>query len=69
MAERRPVKPGDLIGYATAAGQEARWKLAPETLRRAGVELGRDYPQPLVRHEEAREQTLQRYAVVKKPVA
>ncbi|MGZ0150320.1 DUF1707 SHOCT-like domain-containing protein [Kribbella sp. WER1] len=24
MAERRPVKPADLIGYATAAGQEAR---------------------------------------------
>ncbi|MEU8224724.1 DUF1707 domain-containing protein [Kribbella sp. NPDC048915] len=24
MAERRPMKPGDLIGMATAAGQEAR---------------------------------------------
>src|SRR6059058_1380829 len=24
MAERRPVKPADLIGFATAAGQEAR---------------------------------------------
>ncbi|MGW7679123.1 DUF1707 SHOCT-like domain-containing protein [Kribbella sp. NPDC054772] len=24
MAERRPVKPGDLIGFAAAAGQEAR---------------------------------------------
>ncbi|MET0963444.1 MAG: deoxyribodipyrimidine photo-lyase [Noviherbaspirillum sp.] len=46
----------------------APWKLAPDTLRRAGVELGQDYPQPLVRHEEARERTLQRYAVVKKPI-
>ena len=47
----------------------APWKLPPDTLRSAGVELGEDYPQPLVRHEEAREQTLQRYAVVKKSAA
>jgi deoxyribodipyrimidine photo-lyase len=47
----------------------APWKLTPETLRQAGVELGENYPQPLVRHEEAREQTLQRYAVVKKAIA
>jgi deoxyribodipyrimidine photo-lyase len=32
----------------------------------AGVQLGRDYPQPLVAHDEARALTLARYAVVKK---
>ena len=47
----------------------APWKLAPETLQRAGVALGQDYPLPLVRHEEARERTMQRYAVVKKASA
>ena len=33
----------------------------------AGVTLGSGYPQPLVAHDEARERTLARYAVVKKP--
>ena len=32
----------------------------------AGVELGRDYPHPVVDHALAREKTLERYAVVKK---
>ena len=35
----------------------------------AGVELGKTYPQPIVDHALARERTLQRYAVVKKPGA
>ena len=34
-------------------------------LAAAGVELGRDYPLPVVDHAEAREKTLERYAVVK----
>ena len=32
----------------------------------AGVVLGRDYPPPIVKHDEARAETLARYAVVKK---
>jgi deoxyribodipyrimidine photo-lyase len=32
-----------------------------------GVVIGRDYPGPIVDHAQAREQTLARYAVVKKP--
>jgi len=44
----------------------APWKATPEALGRAGVILGEHYPTPLVRHEEARELTLQRYAIVKK---
>ena len=44
----------------------APWQATPEMLASAGVALGENYPQPLVSHEAAREQTLQRYAVVKK---
>jgi deoxyribodipyrimidine photo-lyase len=44
----------------------APW-LAPQArLRQAGIELGRDYPHPLVAHEEARERTRLRYLVVRK---
>jgi deoxyribodipyrimidine photo-lyase len=44
----------------------APW-LAPEMhLQMAGVTLGKNYPHPLVAHDEARKKTLERYAVVKK---
>ncbi len=44
----------------------APW-LAPDmTLQMAGVTLGANYPRPVVAHDEARKQTLERYAVVKK---
>ncbi len=44
----------------------APW-LAPEmTLSMAGITLGKDYPRPIVAHDEARKKTLARYAVVKK---
>jgi deoxyribodipyrimidine photo-lyase len=33
------------------------------------VELGKTYPHPIVDHAEAREKTLERYAVVKKKAA
>ena len=36
-------------------------------LAAAGVELGRDYPRPIVDHGEAREKTLARYRAVTKP--
>ena len=38
----------------------------PMELLAAGVELGVTYPHPIVKHDEARALTLQRYAVVKK---
>jgi deoxyribodipyrimidine photo-lyase len=44
----------------------APWRLSPMELQLAGVELGRNYPQPIVQHEEARARTLTRYAVIKK---
>ena len=44
----------------------APWLAAPLELMAAGVELGKNYPFPIVKHDEARARTLQRYAVVKK---
>ncbi len=49
--------PDDLI--------HAPWLARPLDLQAAGLELGRDYPLPVVAHDEARERTLMRYAVVK----
>ena len=45
----------------------APWLAAPLELMAADVELGKSYPYPIVKHDEARTKTLQRYAVVKKP--
>jgi deoxyribodipyrimidine photo-lyase len=42
----------------------APWLARPIDLAAAKLQLGRDYPQPVVQHDEARERTLQRYAVV-----
>ena len=44
----------------------APWLASSLTLEMAGVQLGKDYPQPIVMHDEARKKTLARYAVVKK---
>lgn len=49
--------PGKLI--------HAPWLARPVDLAAAGIELGRDYPRPVVEHDQARKRTLERYAVVK----
>ncbi|MDD4887768.1 MAG: deoxyribodipyrimidine photo-lyase [Thiomonas sp.] len=43
----------------------APWKASADALRAAGVQLGQSYPAPMVRHDLARAETLERYAVVK----
>jgi len=43
----------------------APWQAGPIDLEAAGVVLGRDYPQPIVDHTEARERTLARYSAVR----
>ncbi len=48
------------------AALHAPWDAKPMELQMAGVELGKDYPHRVVKHDEARALTLQRYAVVKK---
>ncbi len=46
----------------------APWLARPIDLAAApDVVIGRDYPQPIVQHDEARAETLARYAVVKAP--
>ena len=45
--------------------RHAPWLCKPMELQMAGITLGKDYPQPLVMHDEARARTLARYAVVK----
>ena len=49
------------------AAIHAPWLARPLDLVAAGCELGTDYPLPVVRHDEARRHTLERYAVVKAP--
>jgi deoxyribodipyrimidine photo-lyase len=48
------------------AALHAPWLAKPLELQAAGVVIGQTYPAPLVDHAEAREKTLERYAVVKK---
>jgi deoxyribodipyrimidine photo-lyase len=43
----------------------APWLVPAPLLEQKGIRLGRDYPEPIVDHAEARERTLARYAVVK----
>jgi hypothetical protein len=45
----------------------APWLARPVDLAAAGVEVGRDYPAPIVDHDAARAKTLARYAAVKGP--
>jgi deoxyribodipyrimidine photo-lyase len=50
------------------AALHAPWDAKPLELQAAGVELGKNYPHPVVQHDAARIQTLARYAVVKKSI-
>jgi deoxyribodipyrimidine photo-lyase len=43
----------------------APWRASLQECETAGIALGKHYPLPIVQHEEARQRTLQRYAVVK----
>ena len=54
-----------VLGRLPDALVHAPWEAPAAALGDAGVVLGRDYPAPIVRHDEARTETLARYAVVK----
>jgi deoxyribodipyrimidine photo-lyase len=49
------------------AALHAPWLARPVEMTASGVVLGRDYPHPIVDHDEARAATLARFAVVKAP--
>ncbi|PRD68894.1 deoxyribodipyrimidine photolyase [Malikia spinosa] len=54
------------LGQLPDGALHAPWLAGALELEAAGLVLGRDYPRPIVDHAQAREQTLARYAVVKK---
>ena len=43
------------------------WEAPSKTMAHAGVELGRDYPEPIVSHAIAREVALEAFATIKSP--
>ena len=47
------------------AAIHAPWTARPLDLAAAKLELGRDYPRPVVDHDEARQRTLERFAVAR----
>ncbi|MEY4752383.1 MAG: hypothetical protein RJA44_58, partial [Pseudomonadota bacterium] len=47
----------------------APWQARPLELEQAGVQLGRDYPLPLVAHDEARRLTLARFEAIRSNAA
>jgi len=53
-----------LAGLPDAA-LHAPWEARPVDLEAAGIRLGIDYPLPIVRHDEARERTLARFAAIR----
>ena len=56
------------LASLSTADLHAPWLASPQVLKAAGVELGKNYPQPIVDHAQARAKTLLRYAVVKKEI-
>jgi deoxyribodipyrimidine photo-lyase len=49
----------------TGAAIHAPWLARPEALEKAGVVLGKDYPLPVVDHEQARARTLARFKAIR----
>ena len=55
-----------VLAGLTAPALHSPWQATALELLAADIELGGNYPRPIVQHDEARALTLQRYAVVKK---
>ena len=53
------------LGKLDARDVHAPWLVPAAELAACGVVLGKDYPERVVKHDEAREKTLARFAVVK----
>jgi len=49
----------------SARAIHAPWLAKPLELAEAGLRLGTDYPEPVVNHDEARQRTLERFAVAR----
>jgi deoxyribodipyrimidine photo-lyase len=55
------------LGQLDAQEIHAPWMVERSVLERKGVVLGRDYPEPIIDHDKARQRTLERFGVVKRP--
>ena len=53
------------LARVPGADIHAPWEMAPLEQQAAGCVVGRDYPLPVVRHDEARRRTLERYGAIK----
>jgi deoxyribodipyrimidine photo-lyase len=53
------------IGALPDEAIHAPWAARPVDLQASGIELGRNYPRPIVDHARAREKTLERFAAAK----
>jgi len=53
------------LARVSDAAVHAPWEMGPLEQHAAGCVIGRDYPAPVVRHEEARRRTLARYGAVR----
>jgi len=53
------------LAVLEGAAIHAPWLAKPAVLERAGLVLGRDYPLPIVDHEQARERTLARFGALR----
>ena len=53
------------LGKLSNDAIHAPWLASSSELAKAGIVLGRDYPEPIVDHDTARRATLERYAVVR----
>jgi deoxyribodipyrimidine photo-lyase len=53
------------LGRVASRYIHAPWKMPAAEQAACGVRIGRDYPAPVVDHAQARERTLQRFAVVR----
>lgn len=53
------------LGTLEGKAIHAPWTASPEALQKAGIELGKTYPTPMVDHKDARERALAAYAKLK----
>ncbi|QNA97629.1 deoxyribodipyrimidine photo-lyase [Massilia sp. Se16.2.3] len=53
------------LGKLDARDIHAPWLVPADELKECGIVLGEDYPRPVVDHGQARQRTLERFAVVK----
>jgi deoxyribodipyrimidine photo-lyase len=57
------------LANVTSRRIHAPWRMGPLEQQASGVIIGRDYPNPIIDHAQARADTLARYGAVRKPAS